>query len=428
MRLVEEAQSARAPIQRMADRISGVFVPIVISIAIASFVLWYDFGPEPALQLAMAAFVTVLIIACPCAMGLAAPTAVMVGTGAGAERGVLFRGAPAIEAAARLGTVVLDKTGTVTEGKPAVVSVSLAAGWGDGPDAERELLRLAATAERGSEHPLAGAIVAAGANGDREAFESLRGMGVRATAGGRTVLVGNRALLESQGVALSDLPERAERIAAKGLTPVHVAIDGAAAGVIGIADRVKPSSRNAVERLRELGLDVVLLTGDTQATARAVAAEVGISRVIAEVAPGDKARVIRELQKQTGKAVAMVGDGLNDAPALAASDVGMAIGTGTDVALEASDVTLVSGDLLAVAESIELARATVRVVKQNLFWAFFYNVLGIPLAAGALFPAFGLLLSPVVASAAMAFSSVSVVANALRLRGHVRARTRTAEA
>ncbi|MGH7554927.1 MAG: heavy metal translocating P-type ATPase, partial [Longimicrobiales bacterium] len=366
--------------------------------------------------------------ACPCAMGLAAPTAVMVGTGAGAVRGVLFRGAPAIEAAARLGTVVLDKTGTVTEGKPAVASVSLAAGWGDGPEAERELLGLAATAERGSEHPLAAAIVAAGASGDREAFESLRGMGVRATAGGRTVLVGNRALLESQGVALADLPERAERIAANGLTPVHVAIDGAAAGVIGIADRVKPSSRNAVERLRGLGLDVVLLTGDTEGTALAVAAEVGIERAIAEVAPGDKAQIIRELQRETGKAVAMVGDGLNDAPALAASDVGMAIGTGTDDALEASDVTLVSGDLMAVPESIELARATVRVVKQNLFWAFFYNVLGIPLAAGALYPAFGLLLSPVVASAAMAFSSVSVVANALRLRGHVRVRTREAMA
>jgi Cu+-exporting ATPase len=333
-----------------------------------------------------------------------------------------------MEATARLATVVLDKTGTVTEGKPAVKSVSLAAGWGEGREAERELLRLAATAERGSEHPLAGAILAAASPGDREVFESFRGMGVHATVGGRTVLIGSRALLESRGVALAELAGAAERIAEGGMTHVFVAVDGTAAGVIGIADPVKPTSRRAVSRLRELGLDVVLLTGDAEATARAVGAEVGIDRVIAEVAPGDKARVIRDLQEQTGKAVAMVGDGLNDAPALAASDVGMAIGTGTDVALEASDVTLVSGDLMAVPESIELARATVRVVKQNLFWAFVYNVLGIPLAAGVLYPAFGLLLSPVVASAAMAFSSVSVVANALRLRGHVRTRARVAMA
>lgn len=437
VRLVEDAQAARPPIQRLADRVAGVFVPVVIATAVASFIAWLIFGPSASLPLAFVSFVTVLIIACPCAMGLATPTAIMVGTGAAAERGMVFRGGSSLEIAGRVSTVVLDKTGTVTEGRPSVVGLALAPEWGRGPSAERELLRLAAAAERGSEHPLAAAILAAaragvGARAAAE-FENVRGMGIRARVGGRPVLVGNRRLVAGSNVDTTALNADAERFAAAGWTPVHVAVDGKAAGVLALADRVKPTSAEAVRRLHAMGLRVVMLTGDAEATARAVAAQIGVVHVIAEVQPHDKERVIRELQAESpGRGVAMVGDGLNDAPALARADLGIAIGTGTDVAVEASDVTLVSGDLIGVPDAIELSRATVRVVKQNLFWAFLYNVLGIPVAAGVLYPAFGILLSPVLASAAMAFSSVTVVGNALRLRragtSQRRARARAGEA
>jgi Cu+-exporting ATPase len=423
VRLVEEAQATKAPIQRLADRIAAVFVPIVISIAIASFVVWYDFGPEPPFLFALVSFVTVLIIACPCALGLATPTAVMVGTGAAAERGVLFRGGASLEAVGRTGVVVLDKTGTVTEGKPSVVSVYA-------PEVgEADLLRFTASAEAISEHPLGDAIVrGAKARGltlsVAHEFESHGGRGVEAKVDGRRVVAGNRGLMERHGVDVSELEPRVERLGAAGQTPVFVALDGRLAGLIAIADRAKPTSREAVRRLHALGVEVLLLTGDTQATAQAIAAEVGVDAVIAEVLPAEKVNVVRRLQQETGKTVTMVGDGINDAPALAQANVGIAIGTGTDVALEASDVTLVAGDLNGVAAAMEVSRRTMRVVRQNLFWAFLYNVLGIPVAAGVLYPVFGVLLSPVLASAAMAFSSVSVVANSLRLRGALRRRPR----
>jgi Cu+-exporting ATPase len=420
VRMVEDAQATKAPIQRVADRVAGVFVPIVIGIAVGAFGLWWWLGPAPSALFGFVSFVTVLIIACPCAMGLATPTAVMVGTGAGAERGVLFRGGASLEAAGRIGLAVLDKTGTITEGRPRLVDLATPAGsaW-DGR--EPELLRLAASVERVSEHPLAAAVVAAARErglelADPAEFDSFGGRGVRAVVDGREVVAGNAALLEKRGIDTAELADRAKALAEAGRTPVFLAVDGKAAGLLGIADPVKPGSRAAVARLRELGIRVVMVTGDTERTAQAVAREVGIGEVVAEVLPADKARVIARLQQETGLTVAMVGDGVNDAPALARADVGIAIGTGADVAIEASDVTLVGGDLGGVATAVRLSRRTVRTIRQNLFWAFFYNVLGIPVAAGALYPAFGLLLSPVFASAAMAFSSVTVVSNSLRLR------------
>jgi len=412
--LVEEAQGNKAPIQRLADRIAGVFVPIVISIAIAAFVVWYVFGPSPSFLYALVSFVTVLIIACPCAMGLATPTAVMVGTGAGAERGVLFRGGDRLEAARDIRVVVLDKTGTVTEGRPTLSRVITA---GD----EHELLRLAASLERGSEHPLAASVLAGAKQrvielSDATEFEAYSGRGVGGVVDGRRVLLGNRALLAERGIDTARLDAEAEGAAAMGQTPVYVAVNDVAMGLLVIEDAVKPSSAAAVRALQAEGVEVWLLTGDNERTARAVAARVGIEHVLAEVLPADKARHIRRLQEESVGRVAMVGDGINDAPALAQADVGIAIGTGTDVALEASDVTLVGGDLTGVVTAMRLSRATMRVIRQNLFWAFFYNVLGIPLAAGVLYPAYGVLLSPVIASAAMAASSVSVVSNSLRLR------------
>lgn len=421
VRMVEDAQATSVPIQRLVDRVSGVFVPVVIGIAVVSFIVWLGFGPPPALLFALVAFVTVLIIACPCALGLATPTAIMVGTGAAAERGVLFRGGASLETAGRVGVVVLDKTGTVTEGRPSLADVVLAPAWGTGPMAEADLIRLAAAAEVGSEHALAQAVVDAASERGlavpaASAFDSFGGLGVEATVEGRTVCVGNRAWLERRSVTTAPLEEAADRFAVAARTPVYVAVDGEVAGLLAIADRVKPTSREAVSRLRALGLDVLMLTGDAEATARAVARDIGIDRVLAEVLPADKARIVKQLQEETGRPVAMVGDGINDAPALVQADVGIAIGTGTDIALEASDVTLVSGDLTGVPVAIALSRRTLGVIRQNLFWAFIYNILGIPLAAGVLYPAFGVLLSPVFASAAMAFSSISVVANSLRLR------------
>jgi Cu+-exporting ATPase len=413
--LMREAQGSRAPIQRLADRISGVFVPVVISIAIATFVAWFLATGEGGVVRAFAASVAVLIIACPCAMGLAVPTAVMVATGRGAERGVLIKGGEALERAGDVDTVVLDKTGTITEGRPAVTDIVTA----DGVD-ERDLLRLAASLERASEHPLADAVVAtAKARGitldEVTDFESLTGKGVKGAVGGHKVLVGTEALLREHAVDVAPLSAKRSALSAQLHTVVLIAIDGHAAGLLAIADPIKGTSRAALAELRRLGLDLVLLTGDNEQTGRAIAAEVGIPRVVANVLPDGKVAEVKRLQAE-GHVVAMAGDGINDAPALAQADIGIAMGTGTDIAMDAGDVTLMRGDLTGVADAIRLSRRTMRTMKQNLFWAFIYNVVGIPVAAGVLYPAFGILLSPVIASAAMAMSSVSVVSNSLRLR------------
>ena len=414
VRLVQQAQGSKAPIQRLADRISGVFVPVVLCLAVVTFVAWFDLAPaETRLARALYTSVAVLIIACPCALGLATPTAIMVGTGRGAQAGILFKGGAALERAHRVTAVVLDKTGTVTEGKPAVTDVRPRAPFADG-----DLLRLAASAERGSEHPLAAAILrAAGERGlvlsSATDFQAVAGLGLEAEVDGRRVLVGNRKLLADRGIAVDD---DAQELTAAGKTPVFVAIDGRFAGLIAVADRPKPEAQAAIARLKADGLAVIMLTGDTARTAEAVARSVGIDRVMAGVLPEGKARAVAALQAE-GHIVTMVGDGINDAPALAQADVGIAMGTGTDVAIEAADVTLVKGDLTGVERAIALSRATMRTVRQNLFFAFAYNVLGIPLAAGVLYPLTGWLLSPIIASAAMALSSVSVVTNALRLRG-----------
>jgi len=418
IRLVQQAQGSKAPIQRLADRISAVFVPVVLSIAIATFVVWFDVGPAPAYLHALVSAVTVLIIACPCAMGLAVPTAVMVATGRGAELGVLIKGGEPLERSQALDTIVFDKTGTITEGRPAVQAVALADG--SGVSREVDLLGLAAAVERLSEHPLAEAIVAEaqrrGATGHEVAgFESPTGRGVLGLVAGRRVAVGNLALLRDLGVDPGPLATRADAFAAQGWTPMYVAVEQALAGLIAVADPVKPTSAEAVGRLARLGLDTVMLTGDNPRTAESVARSVGITRVLAEVPPDRKLDEIRRLQEE-GRVVAMVGDGLNDAPALARADVGIAMGTGTDVAIEAGAVTLMRGDPLGVVTAIRLARSAMRVIQQNLFWAFIYNVIGIPVAAGVLYPAFGLRLTPAMAAAAMAVSSVSVVTNSLRLR------------
>jgi Cu+-exporting ATPase len=420
VRLVEQAQGSKPPIARLADVIAAWFVPAVIVIASITFVVWLVLGPSPALNYALLNFVAVLVIACPCALGLATPTAIMVGTGKGAENGVLIRDGAALETAHKLDVVVLDKTGTITEGKPRVTDVVLfGAGHGTDPEAgsrfdNDDLLRLVAAAERGSEHPLAAAIVAAAGERGLElptasGFEAVAGHGIRADVEGHAVLAGNERL--AGGAA----GRRAVELAGEGKTVVTVVIDEEPVGAIAIADTVKPGSAAAVARLKQLGLDVIMLTGDHAVTARAIAAQVGIDRVVADVLPAQKADEVSALQAG-GRKVAMVGDGINDAPALAQADVGIAIGTGTDVAMEASDVTLMSGDVGGVATAVELSRATIRTVKQNLFWAFAYNVALIPLAAGVFYPAFGVLLNPIWAAAAMGLSSVTVVTNSLRLR------------
>ncbi|BDG61181.1 heavy metal translocating P-type ATPase [Caldinitratiruptor microaerophilus] len=409
IRMVEEAQGSKAPIQRLVDRVTGYFVPAVFWVAGVSFILWYLYGPEPSINRALINFVAVLIIACPCALGLATPTSIMIGTGKGAEAGILIRSGTALEMAQRLQAIVLDKTGTLTRGEPSLTDVAPAPGVD--PD---ELLRLAAGAEAPSEHPLAQAVVR-GAR-DRglevpsaEGFTAIPGHGVSARVSGRAVAIGNRRLMDELELDPGDLPARAEALADEGKTPFYVAVDGRVSGLIAVADTVKETSAEAVQRLQHMGLEVVMLTGDNRRTAEAVARRLGIRRVLAEVLPGDKAETIRKLQGE-GKIVAMVGDGINDAPALAQADVGIAIGTGTDVAMAAADITLMSGDLLGVPRAIALSRATMRNVRQNLFFAFVYNVIGIPVAAAGL-------LSPIVAGAAMALSSVSVVLNAGRLRG-----------
>jgi Cu+-exporting ATPase len=417
--MVRRAQGSKAPIQRVADQISGIFVPVVLAVAAATFALWWLLGPEPKLTLALAAFITVVIIACPCAMGLATPTAIMVGTGRGAEAGILVRGGEALENAHRVTAVILDKTGTLTRGKPAVAEVIPA-----GHRTEDDLLRLAAAVEAGSEHPLASAILLAAR--DRglafpggDGFLATAGGGAEATVDGRAVLVGSARFLGERGVDLGELAAAGEAQAAVGRSPVFVAVDGAPAGLLAIADPVKPESAEAVRALEAAGIEAWLVTGDHRATALAVAAQVGIppERVRAQVLPGDKAGVVDELRAR-GKVVAMVGDGINDAPALAAADLGIAIGTGADVAIEASDITLVGGDPRGVVAAIALSRRTMAVIRQNLFWAFAYNVALIPIAMGILYPFFGITLNPAMAAGAMALSSVSVISNSLRLRGY----------
>ena len=415
VRLVREAQASKAPIQRLADRVAGYFVPAVMFIAIATFVLWFDFGPEPAITFALVSAVSVLIIACPCALGLATPLSIMVGTGKGAQNGVLIRSAAALETAQRVQTVVLDKTGTVTRGKPSLTDIVPLE-----ETAEEQFLRIVASAERLSEHPLAQAVVrGAGERGigltDADDFESMTGMGIRATVDGHKVLVGRRRLLEESGVDTARLETLAARLEQQGRTAIYAAIDGEAAGVVAVADTAKEDAARAVAALRERHLEVVMITGDNPRTAEAIARQVGISRVLAEVLPEDKVNEVRRLQSE-GRVVAMVGDGINDAPALAQADVGVAIGTGTDVAIEAADLTLISGELRGVVTAIDLSRATMRNIRQNLFFAFFYNAAGIPIAAGVLYPPIGLLLNPMIAAAAMALSSFSVVTNANRLR------------
>ncbi len=413
--LVSEAQRSRAPIQRLADAVAGYFVPAVLTVAAITFVVWASVGPEPALSFALLNAVAVLIIACPCALGLATPISVTVGTGRGASAGVLIRSAEALERLAKVDTFVIDKTGTLTEGRPELVTVETVAGAD-----ESEMLALAAGLERGSEHPLAAAIVAgATARGleprKEESFESVTGHGVTGKVDGRDVALGNNKLFEEAGIDLGGLAERAEPLRRRAQTVMFVAIDGKAAGLLGAADPIKESAAAALRDLQAGGGRVVLATGDSRATAACVAAELGIETVEAEVTPAEKAALVVRLQ-EGGRVVAMAGDGTNDAPALAQADVGIAMGTGTDVAMESASVTLVHGDLAGIARARKLSAATMRNIRQNLFFAFVYNALGVPLAAGVLYPFTGLLLSPMIASAAMSFSSVSVISNALRLR------------
>ncbi len=415
IKMVEDAQTHKPPIARLADVIAGYFVPVVIVIAIVTFIIWYWLGPEPKLTRAMLSFVSVLIIACPCALGLATPTSIMVGTGKGAENGILIRGGEALETAHKLTTIVFDKTGTLTEGKPSVTDVVPA----EGID-EAELLRLAAAVERFSEHPIAKAVLKKVEERgitlpEATGFVALPGRGGKVTLDHREVIVGGIRLVEEMKIDIGHLKDHIARVSDEGKTPVYVIVDGRLLGLVAIADTIKEHAQKTVELLHRMGLEVAMITGDTRRTAQAIARRLGIDRVLAEVLPEDKAEEIKRLQKE-GKIVAMVGDGINDAPALAQADVGIAIGTGTDVAMEASDITLIGGDLRGIVTAIALSRATIRNIKQNLFWAFFYNTSLIPVAAGILYPFFGITLNPIFAASAMALSSVSVVTNALRLR------------
>jgi len=414
IRTVKEAQGSKAPIQRLADRVAAVFVPIVIAVAALTFLGWYFLGPEPALTLALLNAIAVLIIACPCAMGLATPTAIVVGTGRGASMGVLIKGAEALERAHKLSAVAFDKTGTLTLGRPKVTDV-IAADHGG----EHRVLALAAAAESGSEHPLGLAIADRAADlgltvPHAQSFNAEPGRGISAETDGVRVLLGNASYMQSRGIRTAHMDERAAELADQGKTVIYLAADGTLAGIIAAADTIKQEARDVIHRLRRQGLQVFLITGDNQRAAQAVARQLGIDEVLAQVLPADKAKAIRGIQQQ-GHVVAMVGDGINDAPALVQADVGIAIGTGTDVAMESADITLLAGSLHGVLKAIALSKRTVRTIKQNLFWAFAYNTIGIPIAAGVLYP-LGILLKPVFAAAAMAFSSVSVVGNSLRLR------------
>jgi Cu+-exporting ATPase len=427
VKLVEEAQGSKAPIQRLADQIAAVFVPIVIVIALATFVAWYLFGPAPTFNNAFVNFIAVLIIACPCALGLATPTAIMVSTGKGAESGVLIRSGEALETAHKLDAIILDKTGTLTQGKPRVTDVVISdrqksSDWQAVPQGlpTAAFLSLVASAEKFSEHPLGEAIVQQAieqgiALPEVEAFTALAGHGVRARVEGHEVVVGNNKLMVDQHIPLDGLETLSQRLADAGKTAMFAAIDGKAAGLVAVADTLKPEAREAVQALKQMGVEVYMLTGDNARTAAAIAKQVGIDQYFADVLPEQKEQKVRDLQSE-GKIVAMVGDGINDAPALAQADVGIALGTGTDVAMEAADITLMRGDLRGVVTAIRLSRATIRTIYGNYFWAFFYNVAGIPVAAGVLYPFFGVLLNPILAAAAMAFSSIFVVTNSLRLR------------
>ena len=419
--MVQEAQGSKPPIARLADKIASVFVPAVIGIASVTFLVWFFFGPEPALTYALLNFVAVMIIACPCALGLATPTSIMVGTGKGAENGILIRGAEALETAHKINAVVFDKTGTLTKGEPIVTDIIVGAGR-DLPFTadEKDIIRFAASAEKGSEHPLGEAIVKKAAEENVELqdpsdFQAVPGHGIKAKIADKMILLGNRKFMDDEGVSIGDLLQKAEQLSNEGKTPMFVAANGTVAGIVAVADTLKDNSAAAIRAINSLGIETVMITGDNRRTAGAIAKQAGIDRVFAEVLPEDKAKEVRKLQSE-GKVVAMVGDGINDAPALAQADVGIAIGTGTDVAMEASDITLIGGDLKGVAASVALSKATIRNIKQNLFWAFAYNTILIPVAAGVLFPFFGILLNPMFAAAAMGMSSVTVVTNALRLR------------
>jgi len=415
VRLVREAQGSKAPAQKLADLIASYFVPVVMIIAVITFVVWYDFGPEPAFTLALVNFVAVMIIACPCALGLATPTAIMVGAAKGAESGALIKNGEALEKSAGITAIILDKTGTITTGEPEVASVFTTDGV-----TEKDLISTAATAEKRSEHPLGEAMVRYAAEKgllipDPDDFASATGSGVTATVKGAKVFVGSEKYMKENGLDTSLVKDESDRIAGDGMTPLFIAKDGAVIGVMGVSDKVKDGAKEAVGRFKEMGLDVALVTGDHPATAMAIAREVGIERVVSGARPEEKAEEARRLQAE-GKVVAMVGDGINDAPALAAADIGFAIGAGTDIAIESSDITLMTGNLNGVVTAIRLGKATLRVIKQNLFWAFAYNTLLIPVAAGALYPIWGVTLNPMLAALAMAFSSVTVVSNSLRLK------------
>jgi copper-(or silver)-translocating P-type ATPase len=414
IKLVEDAQGSKAPIAQMADIVSGYFVPVVCVIALLAGIAWF-FGTGGDLKFALTIFISVLVIACPCALGLATPTAIMVGTGKGAENGILIKGGEALETAHKINTIVFDKTGTITEGKPTVTDVLTAEG-----EEPNNLLQITASAETGSEHPLGQAIVAGAKDRGIEilkmdSFNSITGRGIEATINGRTVLAGNRKLMDERGISLTALEADSDRLASEGKTPMYVAIDGRLSGIVAVADVVKASSKAAIEKLHKMGIEVAMITGDNRKTADAIAKQVGIDRVLAEVLPQDKSNEVKKLQTE-GRKVAMVGDGINDAPALAQADIGIAIGSGTDVAMESADIVLMRSDLMDVPTAINLSKKTIRNIKQNLFWAFGYNVIGIPVAAGVLHLFGGPLLNPIFAAAAMSLSSVSVLTNALRLK------------
>ena len=415
VKMVSEAQRSRAPIQSLADKISSYFVPIVVGVSVLTFIIWSIYGPDPKMAFALVNAVAVLIIACPCALGLATPISIMVATGRGAMAGLLIKNAEALESLEKVDTLVVDKTGTLTEGKPKVVSISV-----QGEFKENELLSLVASVEKSSEHPLGAAIVnAAKEKGlelrNAENFESITGMGISGVVDGKSVSVGNMKMLEKNNIELEGIGDEAAKKRAEGETVIYAAVDGEIAGFIGIADPIKSTTEEAIRYLKNEGIEILMLTGDSRETAEVVAKKVGIDSFEAEVLPAEKNEIVKKLQ-QSGKIVAMAGDGINDAPALAQADVGIAMGTGTDVAIESATVTLLKGDLMGIARARKLSRATMRNIRQNLFWAFIYNALGIPLAAGVLYPIFGLLLSPIIAAAAMSFSSVTVIGNALRLR------------
>jgi len=412
IKLVEEAQGSRAPIARTADIIAGYFVPIVMAIAVIAGLAWLLSGKP--ISFALTIFVSVLVIACPCALGLATPTAIMVGTGKGAEYGILIKGGEALETAHRIRTIVLDKTGTITEGKPQVTDILPA-----GPMEKKELLLLSASAEKNSEHPLGEAIVGLGRERnlellEPESFEAIPGQGIEVVLRGQKVFLGNQKLMDDRNIAFP-MQKDYDRLAGEGKTPMYIAVDGNPAGIIAVADVMKESSRKAVETLEQMGIEVAMITGDNRRTAEAIADQVGIHRVLAGVLPQDKAVEVKKLQ-QEGKKVAMVGDGINDAPALAQADIGIAIGSGTDVAMESADIVLMRSNLMDVPTAIQLSKRTIRNIRQNLFWAFAYNSAGIPIAAGLLYLFGGPLLNPMIAAGAMAFSSVSVLTNALRLK------------